>query len=592
MTNDQIIIFSIMGLALVLFAWGRWRYDLVAMSSLVICVLAGLVPVEQAFLGFGHPAVITVAAVLVISHALKNSGLVDAITARLANFGSSTIAHVAMMTLVVAVASAFMNNVGALALMLPVALSSAAQHNRSPAILLMPLAFGSILGGMTTMIGTPPNVIIAMYRQEITGEAFSMFDFSPVGLIAVVGGLAFIILFGWRLIPSQRRAQNNPSQLFDVDEYLMEISVPENSKLIGKSLEEIEALDNDGIDVIGMAHGRGRAKPTENGYKLRKNDVLLVKADPVHIKTIADEFGLKVLSTATDAFNQLVDDDRIITEAIVAKNSPLEKRGIEYLRRRTGRTVALMAIARQGKLLRRRLRRQIFKAGDILLLQADAESIHEQMRLLGLFPLANRDLSVHLPPKKWFALAIFASALGLGITGLVPMTIAFILAIAAYVASDMLPTRELYRQIDWPVIVLLAAMIPVGGALETTGATNLVASSIVNMTDGMSAVFVLTLVLVITMFLSDVINNAATVLVMAPIGVSIANSLGVNIDTFLMAVAVGASCAFLTPIGHQSNTLVMGPGGYHFGDYWRMGLPLEIIIVTLSIPGLLWVFPL
>lgn len=592
MTNDQLTIFLVLGIALLLFAWGRWRYDLVALISLAIVVTTGLIPTSEVFTGFGHPAVITVAAVLVISQALKNAGVVDVLARGLIPFTRHPLLHIAALTITITITSAFMNNVGALALLLPVALATAAEHQRSPALLLMPLAFGSILGGMTTMIGTPPNIIIGLYRAELSGEAFSMFDFSPVGVAVALSGVIFVTLIGWRLIPKERLTHNPPQQLFEIDAYLAELKIGKDSSLIGQKLTEVDAFDNESIDLIGLARGHGQAIAVPRGYKLLAGDILVVQTDPSELQPLVDNYGLELLTTATKSFDTLTSDDLMLAEGVITPNSPLDGRDITYLRHRTGNTVALVAVARQGRPLRTRLRKKIFKAGDILLLQGEADTMDDTLNNLQLLPLAERGLQIKQTRRIGFALVVFGGAIALGASGLIPIAVAFLLAILIYTISGILPIRNLYNEIDWPVIVLLGAMIPVGRALESTGATTLVATSIVDLTQGLPVIAVLALVLIVTMFLSDIINNAATALVMAPIAVGIANNLGVNVDAFLMAVAVGASCAFLTPIGHQSNTLVMGPGGYHFGDYWRMGLPLEILIILIGVPMILYIWPL
>ena len=592
MSSDQLTIFLILGLALVLFAWGRFRHDMVAAIALVAVVVTGLVDPTEAFSGLGHPAVVTVASVLVISQALKNSGVVDLVAETLLPYTAQPIVHIAALTAVVTVASAFMNNVGALALMLPVALATAAEHKRSPAMLLMPLAFGSILGGMTTLIGTPPNIIIATYREELGQEAFSMFDFSGVGVPVALLGVIFVAVIGWRLIPTERLSRNAPQQLFEIEGYITEIRVAKDSPLVGELLQDVAVFGSNEIDVIGLARGHGHAEPITPGHVLAGDDILILRADPAGLDPVLETEGLDLVTSATKAFERLNQDDLTLVEGVIAPGSSLEGRNVEYLRRRTGRSVALVALARQGNAVRNRLRRQIFEAGDILLLEGSADGMDEVFNTLSLLPLVQRDLRLGKPQRVGVAVLIFAVAIGLGVAGLVPLTVAFVGAILIYIVTDILPLRDIYRNIDWPVIVLLGGMIPVGRALESTGATELVAQSIVSVTGDIPVWAVLTLVLVLTMFLSDIINNAATALVMAPISVGVANSLGANIDPFLMAVAVGASCAFLTPIGHQSNTLVMGPGGYRFTDYWRMGLPLEVLIVLLGVPMILLVWPL
>lgn len=593
LTTDQTTVFAILAGALVMFAVGWPRYDLVALISLVAVVATGIVDANDAFAGFGHPAVITVASVLIISQALKTSGVVDVIAEKLLPYTSNQIMHIAALTGVVAVASSFMNNVGALALMLPVALATAAEHKRSPAILLMPLAFGSILGGMTTMIGTPPNVIIATYRADLAGQPFGMFDFSPVGYPVAIIGVLFVAFFGWRLIPRARLENNAPQQLFEISEYLTEMRITDKSICLGLALQEVESLNSEDVQVIGFARGRGRAGPISPRHVLENDDVLIVQADPTSLTPVMEELKLELVTSQEDTFDHMTKGDLSLIEAVVQPDSPLEGRNRSYLRRRSGQTINLVAMARQGTAVRRRLRRQVFRAGDILLLQGETEALDAYLSTLNLLPLASRDLDLGRNRRVILALAVFVAAITIGVLGWLPLTITFLGAILVYsMFLKILPVKELYDSVDWPVIVLLGAMIPVGRALETTGATELVSQSIVGYTEGLPVMLILALVLVVTMFLSDIINNAATALVMAPISVGIAGQLGVSYDPFLMAVAVGASCAFLTPIGHQSNTLVMGPGGYAFTDYWRMGLPLEIVIVVISVPLIMLFWPL
>lgn len=592
MTTPQIIISLILLLAMVMFGWGKWRYDLVAMSALVLCVLAGLVEGNDAFVGFGHPAVITVAAVLIISGALKNAGVVDLLAGSISHLTEHPVMHIVALTSVVTVASAFMNNVGALALLLPIALSTAKERNRSPALILMPLAFGSLLGGMTTLIGTPPNIIVASIRADLSGEPFGMFDYAPVGLPIALVGFAFVTLIGWRLIPKARLEQNSAEKLFEVGHYLTEARVNEESPSIGKSLGELVGQEDGNIEIIGVAGKRRFVNIGRPSYKISAQDILILRADPTDLKPFLDTHSLELQSSATPSFVEPDPQNEIMIEGVVKKDSALDKRGVDRLRQMTGRTVALVGLARQGHSVTQRLRQVIFKPGDVLLLRGDADTIDQHFSTLGLWPLARREIDLTRRKRVITALGIFAAAIAIGIAGLVTMPVAFVMAVMAYLLTGILSVRQIYDDIDWPVIVLLAAMIPVGNALSTTGTTQLVADSLVSATEGLPIPLVVALVLVVTMLLSDVINNAATALVMAPLSIATAHALGVNADPFLMAVAVGASCAFLTPIGHQCNTLVMGPGGYEFGDYWRVGLPLEIVITIISVPMILWVWPL
>ncbi|PSW05512.1 SLC13 family permease [Photobacterium lipolyticum] len=591
MTTEQYQITFIVLMALLLFIWGRIRHDIVAIITLAICVLTGLIPANEAFMGAGHPAVVTVAAVLVISDALKRSGVVDMITHLILDYIHNPLLHVLLLTSIVAVASAFMNNVGALALMLPVALATARKHKRSPAMLLMPLAFGSILGGMMTSIGTPPNIIIASLRSQTAGIPFNFFDFSGVGVTVAAFGVFFVSFFGWRLIPKARMEKSPTEQLFSIDDYLTEVIVPTDSKLIGIGVEELEELDNNHVEVIGLSREYGRTINLPYRYQLKAGDILILQADPGDIQAFLNSCDLELMTSADGEFMKLTSGDLALAEGVVQSGSVLEGRDVNYLRRLSGNSLALVGLARRGKQIRRRLCRQTFRVGDILLLQGAGDSLETQLPEMGMLPLAERSLSLGLPRRIGLALGIFVAAIALGVAEVLPLSIAFILAILAYLLLNILPVQQLYLPIDWSVIVLLMAMIPIGEALETTGLTKMLAEQVLSLTATYPLFLTLGLTLIVTMFLSDIINNAATAIIMAPISIDIAAGLNVSADPFLMAVAVGASCAFLTPIGHQSNTLVMGPGGYKFGDYWRMGLPLEIMIVLVGMPMILMVWP-
>ena len=590
MSAPQIIILAILAATFVLFAWGRWRYDVVAMLALLAAVSFNLIPADRAFAGFGHPATITVAAVLILSRALAVSGATDFIAAQLTHAAHRVSLHIAALSTIGAGLSMFMNNVGTLGLLMPAALESAAKEKRSPSLLLMPLSFGTILGGLVTLIGTPPNIIISAYRADAVGTPFRMFDFSAVGAVTAVAGLLFVALVGWRLIP--KRALAMPGEVFDIENYVAELRVPKDGVAVGKTVAEVQdASDTDAYIVTLIRRGE-RMNPAPRRRTLRAEDALLVEGSPDEIEALASKFGLEVAGAREDEKSLLAAEDVVTTEAVVQPRARIEGRTVESLRlgRRWG--INLLAVSRQGRPHRGRLRSFRFKAGDVLLLPGDAERLPEVVADLGCLPLAERGLRFGAGGNAGLAVAIFGSAIALAAFGILPLTIAFGLAVVAMVVLNILPVRELYAGIDWPVIVLLGAMIPVGGALQSTGTTDLITGSIMSATAGLSPIFILGLLLVVTMTLSDILNNAATAVIMAPIGIAIAERLGASPDPFLMAVAVGASCAFLTPIGHQNNTLIMGPGGYRFGDYWRMGLPLEAIIVAVSLPMIVWVWPL
>ena len=592
MTADQITLFAILCALFGLLAWGRWRYDVVAFTALMAAVVTGVVPAGQAFSGFGHPATITVAAILILSRSLTTTGATDWITRAVRPAAGATASHIGVLSSLAAAMSAFMNNVGTLGLLMPVALQSARKAKRSPAVVLMPLSFGAILGGLVTLIGTPPNIIVATYRGEVVGAPFGMFDFTPVGAVTALAGVAFVALIGWRLVPKAAHERAVSDELFDIEHYVAEARVPEECAALGKTLGELEEATKE-IDalLVALLRGARRYRPTD-GVPVQAGDTLIIEAGPEEIDKLVSALGLELDPNASGDNTPLGHAGGALVEAVIAPGSGLEGMTVGRQRRIGRHGFTLLAIARQGRPYRGRLKAFRFRVGDVLLLHGEAERVPDALTAFGCLPLAERGLSLGQRGKAPYLIAIFAAAVAAASFGLLSIPIALSLAVAATVLFGLLPVRELYEGIDWPVIVLLGALIPVGGALEATGATGVIADAIHQATTGQSAVLVLILLMVVTMTLSDILNNAATAVVMAPIGVGIAERLDANPDPFLMAVAIGASCAFLTPIGHQNNALVMGPGGYRFWDYWRMGLPLEVLIVAVATPMILWVWPL
>ncbi len=649
---DSTLVFIVLGLTLVAFVWGYFRYDLVALAALLGSVMLGLVPGEEAFLGFGHPAVITVAAVLVLSRGFERSGVVDVIAEQVLKVGDRLFLQLAALTGTVVVLSGFMNNVGALALLLPVAMRLAREHDASPSLLLMPLAFGSLLGGLTTLIGTPPNIIIASYRGSVTGENFGMFSFTPVGAAVALAGLTFILLIGWRLVP-QRAGKASTEAMFDTANYLVELRVGEQSKANGLTLRELQRELEETIPVLAVVRDDKRRAGHAFFGTLQEGDILLMEAGPEEMKLLEEKAGLSLGKDAEDEEKEAEgkaakekdteeqrkagkgkaekgradESDREssqqealeererdrkearrkekqeeksgvdtaglqLVEAVVRNDSMMVNHTVTQLRLHNQFGLHLVAVARDGGRLKQRLREIRFRPGDVLLLQGGESELAESLATLGCLPLASRNLTLGQPRMLLASIGIFAAAIVAILLGLLPAAVALSSAALVSLLVGVLPLREGYRAIDGPVIVLLGAMIPVGQALETSGGAAMIAEAMLVWGVQWPAVVTLIGLFVLTMMLSDVINNAAAAVLMAPIAVSLANGFDASIDPFLMAVAVSASCAFLTPIGHQSNTLVMGPGGYRFGDYWRMGLPLEVVVVAVAIPMILLVWPL
>ncbi len=612
MTTPQILIIAILLSTVAMFLWGRWRHDMVALGSLLACVVTGLVDPSVAFSGFGHPAVVTVACVLVLSRGLQASGAVDAL-ARVALPGDAgPLASLAAIVALGAVLSGFMNNVGAMALLMPIALQVSREHELPQGKVLMPLAFGTILGGMTTMIGTPPNLIVSGFRAESGGGSFGMFDFTPVGLTVALIGTLFVILLGRKLVPAR---EQHAARDFATGAYLTEARVKEDGKASGMTLREVEsALGEDGAQIIGLVRNDVRLVAPHPGRELLDDDILIMEADVEALADLLSKLGLELEATAsrddedgaTEKGSQLEQpvaadntaeneggrEEPVLGELAVMPLSSLAGRSAADLQLATRYNLNLLAVSREGASARKRLRHMALRPGDLLLMQGSGESIAEFAADNGCLPLAERELRIPDKRKAWIAGLIMAGAVVGAAFGLLPAAISFAMGVLASMALNTVPPRNVYNAIDWPVIVLLAALIPVAEAMAATGAADLVATFLLTTLAQGNAIAVLTLILVVTMFLSDLMNNAATAAVMCPIAIGTASALGVNPDSFLMAVAIGASCAFLTPIGHQNNTLILGPGGFNFGDFWRLGLPLEALVVAVSVPMLLWVWPL
>ncbi len=591
MTFDQAVLFALFAAVFALLIWGRWRYDLVAFAALMVGVVLGVVPAAEAFSGFGHPATLVVALVLIVSAGLVRSGAVFLITRTLVDSARGLGAHIALMGGVGAVLSAFMNNVAALALLMPVDIQTARKAGRAPGLSLMPLSFATILGGMVTLIGTPPNIIIATIREEQLGAPFRMFDFAPVGATAAIAGLAFVALVGWRLIPERQNAAGaTEAQLAP---YIAELTVGAESELIGQRLgtldEEAEKAD---VAILGLIRDGKRQYGRAAAATLRAGDALVIEAEPEALDEFRSALKLDFADAARQEKLTAAGEGLELLELVVPETARINGRSAQSIGLAWRQNAVLLGISRQGKRLTRHVRQSQIEAGDILLLLCPRGRSSDVTEWLGCLPLAERGLSVTANDKTWAAIGLFGAAVLAASVGLLYLPVALGLVAIGYVLLKILPVAEIYDHVEWPVVVLLGSMIPLGAALETSGGTLLIANALTGLTAGLPAWAVLAVLMVVTMTLSDVLNNTATAIVAAPVAIQMADTLGVSPDPFLMAVAVAASAAFLTPIGHKNNTLVLGPGGYRFGDYWRMGLPLEVLVIAVSIPAILLFWPL
>jgi len=591
--THQNILFTLLFFVFVFLIWGRWRYDLVAFSALLIAAASGVIPAHDVFSGFGHPAVVVIALVLIVSRGLSNSGAIELMSRYLVSGSRKLAAHIGIMSGFAAILSAVMNNVAALALLMPLDIQAAAKARRSPALSLMPLSFASILGGMITLIGTPPNIVIAEYRGSALGEPYNMFDFAPVGLAVAIIGVAYVALIGWRLIPIDRSRHDSPRELSHLGDYLAEVKVPDKSPVIGQKVRDLDgATAEHDVEIVGLIRRGERQPGMARRVEIRKNDILVLKAAPEGIEAVVGALGLAYTRKNSTEGGVFTSDEASLLEVVVPQGARIEGRSAQSLRLMYRHGVTLLGVSRQGKRFTSRVRELEIEAGDILLLLGNNEKLDDIATWLGCLPLAERGLQVTQRKKAGLAVLIFAAAVLLASFGVLYLPVALGFAVILMVMTGIMPLRQLYQSVEWPVIVLLGSMIPIGVALESSGGTGMIASLIVNASANVSPTMVLIILMVVTMTLSDVMNNVATAVITAPIALNIAHSLGVSPDPFLMCVAVASSCAFLTPIGHKNNTLILGPGGYRFGDYWRMGLPLEILVIAIGAPVILWVWPM
>jgi len=605
LTLDQFILFALLGIILAFLLWGRLRYDLVAFSGLLIGVALGVIPQEQAFSGFSNPAVVIVALVLIASKAFENSGALALIMRWLGSENRSITKHIALTSGIAGSLSAVINNVAALALLMPLDIAAARKANRPPGLTLMPLAFASILGGMVTLIGTPPNIIASTIRAERLGAPYSMFSFAPVGLAVAIAGILFVSVVGWRLVP--RREDKSATLLQDAS-FKAELVVPEDSPFVGQVVADLdECAANADVIVLGVIRDDSRKYAKARSMQLRPRDHLIIEGSGEAIASFIKAAGLsepadqsEELKAIARSAQPLADEEKAppatqrpqIMEAAVPYDSRLighSARGFD-LRRRYGLT--LIGIARGASISHGQVRDRTIEAGDVLLLAGPSATISASIGTLGLILISRVEVGSPRPMHIAITLALFFGALLAASTGIVSFAVALAVAVAGYAAFGIVPARELYLQIDWSVIVMLASLIPIGAAFDGTGGTALIASAIAGINTGGNPIIALVLVTVITMTLSDVLNNVATIVIMGPVAIELADTVGANPDAFLMATALAASCAFLTPIGHKNNTLIMGPGGFRFGDYWRLGICVELIVLAVGIPMLLVVWPL
>ena len=593
MTLDQMAIVGLIAAALALFVWDRWRYDVVAFTVLLAAVVLGLVPARDAFSGFGHPATITVAAILVLSHTLARTGASEILARIIERSATSMARHIAVLSGLGALMSSVMNNVAALGLLMPAAIQTSLKTKYHAGAVLMPLSFATILGGLITLLGTPPNIIIAAFRGRVTGEPFHMFDFTPVGLLVAGVGVGFLAVSARYLIPRRRQVQDATRDHMNIDKFVTEATVVKGTDAVGMTRGELRmmATDCDVLIVNIIRRGR-RMSRLARGDGLKVGDKLLLEASSEGLDRLTTAMDLKVGTMKGSKSENMIDEDMDLVEAVVRPGSRMVGRELLSLRLHSRYDTDILAVSRQGRAFRGRMGNFKFRPGDLVLFYGPRDHMPDLMARMGCLTLQQRAaFGEGNQSQARLSIAVFAAAVALATFNILPITVALGLAAVAMVVLNLLPVREIYDGIDWPVVVLIGALIPVGDAFDSTGTTGLIAQGILDSPLPLNPLAVLILLMAVTMALSAVLNNAATAVIMGPVAITLSERLMVNADPMLMGVAVAASCAFVTPIGHQNNALVMGPGGYAFGDYWRLGLPLQGVVLVVAVPAILLFWP-
>ncbi len=586
MTVEQWLSVAVLFGMMALFLWERFRYDVTAIIALMCAIALGLVKPDQAFTGFSDDIVIIVGSALVISAAVQRSGLIEDAVAYLSQRIRRVGSQLLLLTSCVGLASGLVKNVGALAMLMPAATQFARKSDTNPSVFLMPMSFASLLGGLMTLVGTSPNIIVSRVREEMTGRPFGMFDYLPTGLGLLIVGLLFLRL-GYRLLPSDRQGTVSMGQALNLSSYETAARVPPINQSIGETLADFVARHDHDVDVTAIQRG-GHSKEAHSEMVVEAGDVLVLTGEPDALERVIARDGL--ILTGQDKEQQ--DDDTGVVEGVIMAGSALVDRSAARMRLQDRLRLRLIAISREGEKLAKEPGQSILRAGDVIVLQGALDMMPERLRELGVLPIAERQIRLGTARRGWLAVIILAAAMTATATGLVPVAIAFFAAAGLILVTGALPVRDAYEAIEWPILIMLGALIPVSATLQSTGASDVIATQLSHLAATLPPWGAVMLILAAAMAVTPFLNNAATVLVMAPIAAVFASDLGYRPEAFLIATAIGAGCDFLTPIGHQCNTLVFGPGGYKFSDYARLGAPLSLLVLAVGTPLILFTWPL
>jgi len=590
MTTPQYLSLALLVAMMAMFVWGRFRYDVTAMLALLGGLALGIVKPKEAFTGFSDDIVIIVGSALVISAAVQRSGMVERALSLIAGRVTRIRTQLLVLTASVGVTSALVKNVGALAMLMPAAFQMAKKNKASPSVFLMPMSFASLLGGLMTLVGTSPNIIVSRVRQDMVGQPFRMFDYFPTGFGLLVIGLIFL-RFGYRLLPRDRRGVPTMGEALDIKDYVTEVTIGEGSPAIDETVDQFTDRHDGDVTVTSVMRAGMRSEPRP-WMTLREGDTLILGGEPDVLERVIATNKFALAGSDRDVPEDRKDDEIGVIEAVISTNSPLIGRTASrmQLQRRLG--INLIAVSREGERLTHRLGGTVLRAGDVIVLQGPLSLLPERLPELGALPLAERALRLGNSGRGLLPVIILAVAMIATATGYVPVAVAFFAAAALILAIGALPLAEAYDSVEWPILIMLGALIPVSDTLRTTGASQILATWLAHVAASLPPWGAVALILVAAMAVTPFLNNAATVLVMAPIAAVFAHDLGYRPEAFLIATAMGAGCDFLTPIGHQCNTLVFGPGGYKFGDYARLGAPLSLLVVLVGTPLILMTWPL
>ena len=595
MTVEIALLLALLGGTFVLFILEVLPIEVPALALLAALLLLGLVDVEEALSGLSNPAVVAIGALFVLSYALTKTGLLEVGV----EFLERRVGHrkrlaVGLLLATVGVLSGFLNNTAIVAIFVPVAASLCSRLELSPSRVLLPLSYAAIFGGTLTLIGTSTNLLVSSVAADAGLEPFGMFEFTPFGAILLLVGLTYVLVFAPRLLP-ERVAPGDPTGRYELDGYLTEVRVEAGSALIGRTCEELGVGRTYDVNLLAVLRDAQRYSESVGRVPLEPGDVLLVQGRLEEMVRLRKELGVALLPDAKPTGEELAIGDLLTVEVLVGRGSPLVGHTLQELDFRRSFGAFVMAIRRHGATLRDKVALTRLHAWDALLMLVPRERLEQLRRSQDVVVLREHQLKLTRERGWWLVLLVLPAAVVAAALGLLEIAAAALLGVVALLVSRVLAPREVYDSIDWGVILLIAALVPVGHAMTRTGAAALLAKGVIAGAEYLpldTPYAVLALLYLCTSLLTQMISNAAAALVVAPIAISLAAGLGVEPRPFLVAVAFAASAEFMTPMGYQTNLMVYAPGGYRFLDYTRFGAPLNLLfwlLATLLIPRF-WAF--